>query len=63
MHISLQGVVTTAMEYGIPRWCFSTLSKLEILNRYNDSNYFVGGRQDVIDVTLGSYGFLEINTF
>jgi hypothetical protein len=32
---------------------------LEILNQGNESTFCIGSRQEVIDITLGSYGLLE----
>ena len=38
---------------------FLNSSKLEILNRGNEPTFCSGWRQEVIDITLGSYGLLE----
>jgi len=38
---------------------FLNSSNLKILNRGNKSTFCSGSRQEVIHVTLGSYGFLE----
>jgi len=38
---------------------FLNSSCLEILNRGNESTFYGGTRQEVIDITLGSYGLLE----
>jgi len=34
-------------------------SNLDILNRGNESTFCSGVRQEVIDITMGSYGLLE----
>jgi len=38
---------------------FLNSSNLEILNRGNESTFCNASRQEVIDITLGSYGLLE----
>jgi len=38
---------------------FLNSSNLEILSRYNESTFCNTSRQEVIDITLGSYGLLE----
>ena len=40
---------------------FLNSSNLEILNRGSEPTFCSGGRQEVIDITLGSYGLLESN--
>ena len=60
MHIILRVVAPTAMVRGggsLPD--FLNSSNLEILNRGNDSTFCNVSRQEVIDITVGSYGLLE----
>jgi len=41
---------------------FLNTTNLEILNQGKEHNFWNVSRQEVIDITLGSYGFLETST-
>jgi len=59
MHIILCGGSTNCNGRGESLLEFLNSSNLEILNWGNEATFYNASRQEVIDITLGSYGLLQ----